>query len=53
MEYLLKEYTYTDWGAVETVKDYYDFKTSGNSKYILLTYGYDRLTNLCIKIVGI
>ena len=46
VEYLLKEYTYTDWGAVETVKDYYDFKTSGTSKYILLTYGYDRLTNL-------
>ena len=46
VEYLLKEYTYTDWGAVGTVKDYYDFKTSGTSKYILLTYGYDRLTNI-------
>ncbi len=45
-EYLLKEYTYTDWGAVETVKDYYDFRTSGTAKYILLTYGYDRLTNV-------
>ena len=45
-EYLLKEYTYTDWGAVDTVKDYYDFKTSGTSRYILLNYGYDRLTNL-------
>ncbi len=46
VEYILKEYTYTDWGAVDTVQDYYDFKTSGTSKYILLNYGYDRLTNL-------
>lgn len=45
-EYTLKDYTYTDWGAVNTVKDYYDFKNSGISKYITLDYSYDRLMNV-------
>ena len=39
-EYTLKDYTYTVWGAVDTVKDYYDFKNSGTSKYITLDYSY-------------
>ena len=44
--YTVKEYTYTAWGAVKTVKDYYDFKTSGTTKYIILDYTYNDLLNL-------
>ncbi len=44
--YTVKEYTYTAWGAVKTVKDYYDFKNSGNTKYIILDYTYNDLLNL-------
>ena len=40
--YIAKVYTYTPWGAVDTVTDYYDFRND-NSKYITLSYGYDDL----------
>lgn len=44
--YTVKEYTYTSWGAVKTVKDYYDFKESGITKYIILDYTYNDLLNV-------
>ena len=39
--YLAKAYTYNTDGSVETVKDYYNFKSGDTTSHALLTYGYD------------
>ena len=39
--HLAKAYTYNTDGSVETVKDYYNFKSGDTTSHALLTYGYD------------
>lgn len=39
--YLAKAYTYNADGSVESVKDYYNFKSGDTTSHVLLTYGYD------------
>ena len=39
--YLAKAYTYNIGGSVETVKDYYNFRSGDTTSHALLTYGYD------------